>query len=64
MPKSLARLDKRPTNPLRGKRGPKPKKKLYHFEYDVATQTLRELKDYEAPDNHPAWASVSPIRAK
>ncbi|MEJ2207307.1 MAG: DPP IV N-terminal domain-containing protein, partial [Gemmatimonadota bacterium] len=36
------------------------KKKVHHFEYDVNTQTLRELEDYEAPDNHPGWASVSP----
>lgn len=38
----------------------RPKKKVYYFEYDVDTQTLRELEDYEAPDNHPDWASVSP----
>lgn len=36
------------------------KKKIFHFEYDVDTQTLRELEDWEAPDNHPEWASVSP----
>lgn len=35
-------------------------KKVHHFEYEVSTQTLRELEDYEAPDNHPSWASVSP----
>ena len=36
------------------------KKKVFHFEYDVDTRTLRELDTFEAPDNHPAWASVSP----
>ena len=36
------------------------KKKVFHFEYDVNTRTLRELDDWEAPDNHPSWASVSP----
>jgi dipeptidyl aminopeptidase/acylaminoacyl peptidase len=36
------------------------RKKVHHFEYDVDTATLRELEDYEAPDNHPNWASVSP----
>jgi len=36
------------------------KKHVFHFEYDVDTQTLRELEDWEAPDNHPEWASVSP----
>ncbi|HET7273927.1 MAG TPA: DPP IV N-terminal domain-containing protein [Longimicrobiaceae bacterium] len=39
---------------------PKPQKKVFYFEYDLDTQTLRELEDYEAPDNHPSWASVSP----
>ena len=38
----------------------KPKKKVFHFEYDVRTQTLRELEDWEEPDDHPAWASLSP----
>ena len=37
-----------------------PPKRMHHFEYTVSTQTLRELEDYEAPDNHPEWASVSP----
>ncbi|HEX9730110.1 MAG TPA: DPP IV N-terminal domain-containing protein [Gemmatimonadales bacterium] len=41
-------------------RRPRPKKKVFHFQYDVRTQTLRELTDYEHPDNHPSWASVSP----
>ncbi len=36
------------------------RKKVHHFQYDVATRTLRLLEDYEAPDNHPEWASVSP----
>ena len=35
-------------------------KKMYYFEYDVGTQTLRELEDYESPNNHPGWANVSP----
>jgi len=37
-----------------------PDKVVHYFEYDVTTGTLRELQDYEAPDNHPSWASVSP----
>ncbi|MDE0358497.1 MAG: DPP IV N-terminal domain-containing protein [Gammaproteobacteria bacterium] len=36
------------------------RKRVHHFEYTVSTRTLRELEDYEAPDNHPDWASVSP----
>jgi dipeptidyl-peptidase-4 len=44
-----------------GRRGrPRFEKKVFHFEYAVATQTLRELEDWEAPDDHPSWASVSP----
>ena len=35
-------------------------KLVHHFEFTVSTQTLRELDDYEEPDSHPGWASVSP----
>lgn len=35
-------------------------KKVHHFQYDVDTQTLRELEAWEEPDDHPSWASVSP----
>ncbi|MGD8322024.1 MAG: DPP IV N-terminal domain-containing protein, partial [Gemmatimonadota bacterium] len=41
----------------------KPKKQVMHFEYDVSTRTVRLLDDYEAPDEHPSWASVSPDTA-
>lgn len=46
-----------------GGRQPRTRKKVHHFEYEVTTRTLRELEDYEAPDNHPGWASVSPDTA-
>ena len=36
------------------------RKKVFHFEYDVDTRVLREMEDWEAPDNHAPWASVSP----
>ncbi len=39
---------------------PKPKKKVWHFTYDVASQRLTEIPDFKSPDDHPAWASVSP----
>ncbi len=42
---------------------PRTRKKMHHFEYDVATQTLRELEDWEEPLTHPFWASVSPDTA-
>lgn len=38
----------------------KIKKKVFHFEYTVSTRTLRELENWEEPDNHPSWANVSP----
>jgi dipeptidyl-peptidase-4 len=44
----------------RGEERERTKKKVFHFEFDLRTQTLRQLEDYEAPDNHPSWASVSP----
>lgn len=37
-----------------------PEKEIFHFEYTISTQTLRQLEDYEEPDDHPDWASVSP----
>ena len=40
--------------------GGSTRKRVHHFEYTVSTRTLRELEDYEAPDDHPDWASVSP----
>ncbi len=36
------------------------RKRTHYFEYTISTQTLREMEDYEHPDNHPNWASVSP----
>jgi dipeptidyl-peptidase-4 len=41
-------------------RRPRPTKKVWHFRYDVATQSLSEIPDWRAPNNHPGWASVSP----
>ena len=41
-------------------RAARARKLVHHFEYTVSTRTLRELRDYEEPDSHPAWASVSP----
>lgn len=39
---------------------PRAKKKVFHFQYDVRTRTLRELADWQEPDRHPSWANVSP----
>jgi len=47
-----------------GAKDEKPEKKVFHFEYDLRTRTLRELEDHEEPDDHPDWASVSPDEEK
>ena len=47
----------------RGAGRPRMRPKVHHFEYDVATRTLRELEDYEEPRSHPFWASISPDTA-
>ena len=47
----------------RGRGRPRMRPKVHHFEYDVATRTLRELEDYEEPRSHPFWASISPDTA-
>ncbi|TVP45954.1 MAG: S9 family peptidase [Gemmatimonadales bacterium] len=38
------------------------RRKVHYFHYDTRTRELTELEDYEAPDRHPGWASVSPDR--
>ena len=38
----------------------KVKKKVFYFEYNIKTKKLRQLDKWEAPDNHPDWASISP----
>ena len=38
----------------------KPSKKVFHFEYDIPGRRLRELDDWEEPDNHASWANISP----
>ncbi len=43
---------------------PKTRKKVFHFEYDVNTQVLTEVVDYEEPRSHVGWASVSPDSSK
>ena len=38
----------------------KPKKKIFGFEYNIATGKLTMLKDYKKPEEKPKWASISP----
>jgi dipeptidyl-peptidase 4 len=54
------RGDSQQTQRGQANRTPPTKKKVWHFRYTVSTQTLSEIPDFLAPDNHPAWASVSP----
>lgn len=35
-------------------------KKVFHFEYNVMTDSLVELKDHKKPKSKPNWANVSP----
>lgn len=53
-------IDEERQEERRSSAGPGTKKKVHHFEFTIDTQTLRELHDWEAPDNHPSWANISP----
>ncbi len=38
----------------------KPKKKIFGFEYNLATGKLTQIKDYKKPPEKAKWASISP----
>lgn len=38
----------------------KKEKKIFHFEYNLQSGVLTELKDYEKPKDRASWASFSP----
>ncbi|MCG6188809.1 S9 family peptidase [Maribellus maritimus] len=38
----------------------KPKKKVFHFEYNIASGELYEQEDWKEEKKHPSWASISP----
>jgi len=38
----------------------KPKKKVFHFEYNLQTGELYEQQDWKETKEHPEWASMSP----
>ena len=42
------------------KKKKKKGKKIFHFVWTLSTQTLAEADDYESPESHPSWGSVSP----
>jgi dipeptidyl-peptidase-4 len=39
---------------------PVKQKKIFYFEYNLATKVLTELKDFRKPKHKPEWASISP----
>ncbi|HET9057552.1 MAG TPA: DPP IV N-terminal domain-containing protein [Chitinophagaceae bacterium] len=39
---------------------PKKEKKIFYFEYDLNTNVLTELKDFQKPKERLSWASFSP----
>lgn len=41
-------------------KGKKMEDKVWHFEYDMGSKTLRLLEDYEKPKEHAKWATISP----
>jgi len=38
----------------------KPKKKIFHFEYNISTGQLYEIKDWKEEKTDPRWANISP----
>lgn len=42
------------------RQAPARKKKVFHFEYDLATGQLTLLEGFEPPERPPEWASISP----
>ncbi len=38
----------------------KPKKKVFHFEYNIASGELYEQEDWKEEKDDPSWASISP----
>jgi len=39
---------------------PRMEPEMFYFEFDIGTQTLRQLDGPEEPENHPGWANISP----
>lgn len=57
--KSSIDVEVKDTTAKKGAGAPK-QKKVFYFEYDLANQTLTELKDYKKAKHKPEWASISP----
>ncbi len=55
------KVDKNDTTKVKAKK-PQKVRKVHNFEYDIKTQKLTEIEDYEAFKPYPRWGSVSPDR--
>lgn len=62
--KSTQEIEKKDTTTKREKGTPPPapikEKKVFYFEYNLATGALTELTDFKKPKRKPQWASISP----
>ena len=49
-----------------GKKAGKPEKekKVFHFEYDIASARLKDVTDQEQKKDYPSWAAISPDTTK
>ena len=42
------------------KKNPRMEKKVFHFEYDIATKKLTDVSDQEEKKDFPRWANIAP----
>lgn len=47
-------------NDKKDKKDGKPKKKVFHLEYNLQTEELYEIEDWKEEKEDPKWASISP----
>ena len=60
---TLAVQDSTKTDSVPETKKEKPEKKVFHFEYNIATGELYEQEDWKEEKERPAWASISPDSA-
>lgn len=52
--------DKKKSDKAKKSKSKKVKKKVFHFEYNLTTGILSEIKDWKEEKKDPKWASISP----